>query len=296
MKNGQQAGVIATLLLGLFFTYGHVYNLLERSLPALGRHRVLLPIWLGLAGVGLWWVLRKLRSLGTATRLLNLMAIVLLIFPLYQMVSWGLRQAAGSHPSIAAQAGFEQIVAPDPAPDIYYIILDEYTRADVLQNEFNYDNAPFLDELRRMGFNVAACAQSNYAQTELVLSSVLNLNYVAEFADFAQDSDNRAVLRQLIKNSAVEDVLSKMGYQVVAFETGYYFSEQEDADFYFTTGRRSWFSGLSGFEVMLLRATAGLVLVDLSQVLPDFLSPDVEQPLDDKHAQVLYTLFPSFSC
>ena len=64
MKNGQLAGVIVTLLLGLFFTYGHVYNLLEQTIPVMGRHRVLLPIWLGLAGAGLWWALRKLHSLG----------------------------------------------------------------------------------------------------------------------------------------------------------------------------------------------------------------------------------------
>ncbi len=290
MKNGQRAGVIVTLLLGLFFTYGHVYHLLEQSLPALGRHRVLLPIWLGLAGVGLWWALRKLHSLGTATRLLNLTALVLLIFPLYQTTSWALRQAPGSNPSIYTQEGFEQISAPEPAPDIYFIVLDEYTRADVLQSIFAYDNSIFLDELRGMGFSVVECAQSNYAQTELVLSSVLNLNYVEEFGDFAPDSEDRATLRHMIKNSAVEQALGDMGYQMVAFETGYYFSELEDADFYFTAGRRSWLSGLSRFEVMLLRSTAGLVLVDLSQVLPDFLSPDVEQPLDDKRAQVLYTL------
>jgi hypothetical protein len=290
MKNGQRAGVIVTLLLGLFFTYGHVYHLLEQCLPALGRHRVLLPIWLGLAGIGLWWALRKLRSLGTATRLLNLTALVLLIFPLYQTTSWALRQAQGSNPSIFTQAGFEQISAPEPAPDIYFIVLDEYTRADVLQSIFAYDNSIFLDELRGMGFSVVECAQSNYAQTELVLSSVLNMNYVTALGDFSPDSDDHARLRQLIKNSAVEQALGDLGYQMVAFETGYTFSEMEDADFYFTAGRRSLLSGLSRFEVLLLRSTAGLALIDFAQVLPDFLVPDLGQPLDDKRTQVLFTL------
>jgi cytochrome c oxidase subunit IV len=41
-----QRGALATsLLLVLFFSYGHVYDFLEKNLPALGHHRLLLPLW-----------------------------------------------------------------------------------------------------------------------------------------------------------------------------------------------------------------------------------------------------------
>jgi hypothetical protein len=59
------------------------------------------------------------------------------------------------------------------APDIYYIILDAYGRADTLQSLFDYDNSEFLDFLEAKGFYVADCAQSNYSQTILSLSSSL---------------------------------------------------------------------------------------------------------------------------
>jgi hypothetical protein len=49
----------------LFFTYGHLYTYLktvEISGFALGRHRQLLPLWIGLALLGGWWAVRRRRS------------------------------------------------------------------------------------------------------------------------------------------------------------------------------------------------------------------------------------------
>ena len=40
-------------------------------------------------------------------------------------------------------------------PDIYVVLLDAYPRADTLDNDFGYDNSPFLDGLRAEGFDVA---------------------------------------------------------------------------------------------------------------------------------------------
>ena len=40
-------------------------------------------------------------------------------------------------------------------PDVYYVILDGYARADALATHYGYDNEPFLDALRERGFVVA---------------------------------------------------------------------------------------------------------------------------------------------
>src|SRR5262245_42533313 len=37
--------------------------------------------------------------------------------------------------------------APADAPDVYVILLDGYARADVLEDIFDYDDSPFLDEI-----------------------------------------------------------------------------------------------------------------------------------------------------
>jgi hypothetical protein len=47
-------------------------------------------------------------------------------------------------------------------PDIYYVILDGYARADILDELYGYDNSRFLDYLERHGFFVAETSHSNY--------------------------------------------------------------------------------------------------------------------------------------
>ena len=85
-------------------------------------------------------------------------------------------------------------------PDIYYIILDAYGRSDVLQTTYGIDNSVFLSQLQELGFYVAECSMSNYAQTELSLSSSLNLNYLQSHGNtFTPGKNNDALLISLIK-------------------------------------------------------------------------------------------------
>ena len=89
MRNWMKAALLTLLLLILFFTYGHVYNFLRN--PAnpfleLTRHRILGPVWLGLAGGAIWYTTRKITNLAAVTPALNVMVLVLLVFPAFQII------------------------------------------------------------------------------------------------------------------------------------------------------------------------------------------------------------------
>ena len=293
LRDGRRAAILATLLLTLFFTYGHVYNALEQAGIPLGRHRVLMPLWVALAGVSAWLLVSRLRSFEQPTKALNIIALLLLLFPAWQIASYEIRGLSGEARPPAGAAMLEGLRLPEgqPAPDVYFIIMDEYTRQDVLDKVYNFDNAAFLDGLRALGFTVVECSQSNYAQTELVLTSILNMDYLDELGQFPAASTDRTAIRHLIKESVVEGAFRSLGYSLVSFETGFNFSEFTDADVYYTTsGGRGLLGGMNIFEVMLLRSTAGLFLLDMATVLPDFLVPDTSQPLEDKRTQILYDL------
>jgi hypothetical protein len=77
-----------------------------------------------------------------------------------------------------AETGQPDIQPAAQPPDIYYIILDEYARGDVLRQVHGFDNIRFLDALRQRGFYVAAKARSNYSQTRLSLPSSLSMDYL----------------------------------------------------------------------------------------------------------------------
>ena len=68
--------------------------------------------------------------------------------------------------------------APESPRDIYYILLDGYSRHDTLQRVYKLDNSGFLDNLRKQGFVVSDDSLTNYSKTAQVLASSLNMQYL----------------------------------------------------------------------------------------------------------------------
>lgn len=297
-RDGRRAAAAASLMAVLFFSYGHAYNALKETEALgvlVGRHRHLAPLWLGLLAAGLWGLATRVRNPGLLTETLNVMAALALVLPGLQIARFTLG-AQVPPPAQAAQAAGMSVPDGRLPPDIYYLVLDAYTREDVLARHFGYDNRPFLDALESMGFYVATCSQSNYAQTELSLSSSLNFDHhEALAAGFPGGNTDVSYLPTLIKRSAVQRILSDLGYTIVAFETGYYWSHLETADVYITPPPRSETSlpvleGLNSFEVMLANTTGALILTDAASVLPSFLVPDTDYPFQRHRERVLHNL------
>ena len=260
-RDWKQAALLTTVLLILFYSYGHIYIALKGiNLNGfyLFRHRTLVPIWLGLAAFLMAWVSRKSINSTSVTYMLNLIGLFLLILPAGQLIFFSLQsqtsQTDNDHSALRLNVG-------ESPPDIYYIILDGYGRSDILKNEYGYDNSDFLNALRDLGFVIAECSQSNYAQTQLSLASSLNFNYVDALSDrFFPGSDDRTGLDQLIHHGAVRESLEQAGYQTVAFATGFLATELIDAD-YFLGPQRSQ-GQLNEFEYLLMETTLARLLQD----------------------------------
>jgi hypothetical protein len=257
-----RAALVSTILIILFFAYGHVY-ILSKGVNLSGfylfRHRTLIPIWLGIAALLIWWVSRRLRNVASATYTLNIIGLFLLILPVVQLISFSVQ----SRVSRAAENNTSalNLEVPSQPPDIYYIILDGYGRSDVLKNEYGYDNSDFLNTLKDLGFTIADCSLSNYAQTQMSLSSSLNFNYLDALSDrFVEGSDDRAGLDTLIHQSAARQSLERAGYKTVAFATGFLATELTDADYFLGPGY-SW-EQLNEFESLLMETTLARLIQD----------------------------------
>jgi hypothetical protein len=71
-RDWHRAAFLLSIFIFLFFTYGHVYAYLKKIDVdgfILGRHRQMLPLWVGLAVLAVWWVMRKLPSSVAHARL-----------------------------------------------------------------------------------------------------------------------------------------------------------------------------------------------------------------------------------
>jgi len=249
-----RAAAASAALLILFFSYGHVFDLLREKYPHLVLDPGLAVLWSGIAAAMLLWAGRGATHFDRAAPGLNVITFGLVIVVLLQ-IGWYSLPASGDEPAVEfAPLQALTIPAGEMPPDIYYIIIDSYGRSDLLQRAFGYDNSAFLVSLEEMGFYVADCAQSNYNRTDVSMASSLNMAYLQDLsAAFQPPSQSRRTLWASISNSTVRLMLEQAGYTSVAFSTGFAWSEVDDSDVYLAP-HSLWLS-MTGFEVILLRTT-----------------------------------------
>lgn len=251
-----RAGLIATLFLALFFSYGHLYHALDEIQLGgvfLFRHRTMLVLWAALGAWGIWVFWKKPLPLATITSALNWATLALVVMSLVQV------GASTTRDALAARETRPQAAAPlevwEDAPDIYYIILDAHGRADILKEHTGYDSSAFLNSLKEMGFYVAECSQANYSLTLLSLASSLNYSHLEELTNDAGGVD----FQSAIANSEIRRFLERRGYQTAAFATGFRMTEIKNVDYYFEPG-----SPKGGeFEAQLLDTTLWSAFVDI---------------------------------
>jgi hypothetical protein len=103
---------------------------------------------------------------------------------------------------------------PPEKPDIYYIVLDEYSGRRALQTQFDFDIEPFFKALRARGLYVADQATANYARTLLSLVSSLNLDYIQQLVQpLPEDqSEHSLPLDKLLNYPKAPKLLQRRGY------------------------------------------------------------------------------------
>jgi len=208
-----RSSVLTSLLLIALMSFGHVYPQFSDD-----AKYSLLPYWWtswGVVAALLVWKVSK-----GLNRLLNIASAVLLVFVLFNVgqrqfhSTEGLRNTSAGRPSVQVDLS--------AAPDIIYVIFDGYGSVDALKHAFEYDNQPFIDELKNRGFAVPMRSRTNYCQTELSLASSLNLNYIPSLLRKPYPrSQERSPLDHLVIESRLRKELERQGYQFQAVTTGF---------------------------------------------------------------------------
>lgn len=217
----------------LFFSYGAFEKALNlgRSQPEFLHY--LQPGFWGLALIVLpFLILHPKTDPGpVATQFVNVIALSLMLMLGFNIsTAWLSGKTHGRKAAVPTQTSTPlQAVA---RPDIYFIILDGYGRADILKELYSYDNGPFIEELRQLGFRVIDRSVANYCQTYLSLSSILNMKYHDDLWQEKYEHNSVSPLIEMIADNSVFKMLKDQGYQTVALESGYSGTELVSADHY----------------------------------------------------------------
>jgi hypothetical protein len=232
--NWRKGAIVASLGLFLFFSYGHIWNLISRAVVfgIKTRHDYLLPLWAGLFFAGAYAVHRTDWKLKGATGFLNVASIAVVAMSLITIGSHEI--TTGSQQFASGQSGEEDSQALSPAvdtlPNIYYIVPDGYASPQTLSHLYGYDNSDFESFLEEKGFYVAEKSLSNYSQSSLSIPSSLSMRYLEEGPDGPSPS-------RKIGQSVIVERLNEAGYTFVSFNSGANVSADVSADINIDCGK-----------------------------------------------------------
>jgi hypothetical protein len=246
------AAMLATAASVLFFSYGHVFDVMNgRSILGvkIGETK-LLALWVLLAIAAVIVVVRWKTTWAGLSYMLNVVLGVLIVMSAVTIVTGTLREGGGT-PVARRSDDTSAKDTPERKPDIYYFILDRYAGASSLQKFYGFDNSEFIDELRERGFFIADKARGNYPKTPHSLATSMNMEYLDDLPE--SSSDWRKVYSLLPSNRVIRFVKDR-GYEYVYVTSKYHALQDEplaDHQYTYRSGSPVW----SGFGQTLMEST-----------------------------------------
>ena len=231
-RNNDKTALFLSVNIHIFFIYGHACEFLrdvhiQIGPVFLGHNKLLFGVWVPVFVIGMFYLLRLKRELSGFTTFLTIVSIVLILFPFSKILLFGF-----AHENIVIQndnSEIDRMVSrykeqndSRVLPDIYYIIPDNYLRADILKEIYHYDNNDFINFLSQKGFYIIEKSHSNYLSTDQSLASSLNFEYLDNvISRMPKNSINRHPLIELRANAKIIRFLKGIGYSYIYLSDGF---------------------------------------------------------------------------
>jgi hypothetical protein len=213
-RNAKAVGLVVSVWLFLFFSYGRVAAGLKGT--TLGEDRYVLGAWAVLA-LGAVVVAFLLRSrLGPMTTALNLVTAVLVVMNVVPIALYRPPQSSNAASKLNTQFAKPLALAKagkNPMPDIYYIMPEDFGDERTLRDQYGIETHFLVQYLQKEGFYVAADSMANYQNTHMSLSASGNMQYLPDF--LGQDAFSDDFVRTTVRGFAASRFLQALGYRYV---------------------------------------------------------------------------------
>tara|TARA_Y100000748_G_C15468606_1_gene477919 strand:- start:107 stop:1537 length:1431 start_codon:yes stop_codon:yes gene_type:complete len=190
IHNIHKTSLIIGMGIGFFFYFGYVQDGLKGimffGIP-FDKTSILIPISILIFIILTIYILKSKRDLAPPVKIMNVVVVTALIVVIVPLMI----------PSSFAEK-----------PNVYHIILDEYTDNEILQKKFGYDNSEFLEFLQKNDFQVPGKIFSISAATDKELSSILNMKYPESFGWASENYEK-------MNNNSVMSIFSENGYTII---------------------------------------------------------------------------------
>ncbi|MCK4819124.1 hypothetical protein KA005_25350, partial [bacterium] len=211
--NTLKAGIMVSVFWVLFFSYGHVYEIIKHWVIGgieVGQNEYLLPIYGTLLIGSAYFIYRTGKKLYNLSSILNVIAVSLVAISLINIGTYKFIHLKRYKTTYKADIDITTEVTRRQVtvyPDIYCIILDEYAGLNQIKKVYNYDNNKFSNRLIEKGFYVAKKSRTKIPTTPQTLVALLNMR-------FPKESENPY---EMIRNNEVTQFLKSKGYKYIHF-------------------------------------------------------------------------------
>lgn len=161
----------------LFFSYYDISKILIKFDIYSGIFRQI--IWLSLAAV-IFFSVYKTKNYKKITKIFFIFILVLFVKPTILIISmtynnfYSINQNEKiSFHNLKTKQNYKLL----SSPNVYWFILDSYSRNDLLKEGFDFDNSNFTKYLESKGFVIGKFSYSNYNNTIRSISTTLNMDY-----------------------------------------------------------------------------------------------------------------------
>jgi len=206
LSDSNKAGIIIGLGVLIFFYFGYVQDGLTGI--EIGDQLINKTSFLGSLSIIFFfivtvWIIKSKRKFEGVVKIANVITVVFVIVALIELV-----------PTADAEK-----------PNIYHIILDEYTDEEILEIEFGYDNNEFITFLSNNGFTIPDKSFSVFGSTDSELVTILNFEYPNITDNFTSSTNY-----QVLKNNKVMKKLSDEEYHIIEINSAMRWKDFKEID------------------------------------------------------------------
>jgi hypothetical protein len=206
-RNVLKAALASFILLGFHLFFGYGRSILHMGFPDsfLSEYPFILTASVVLLAAIIIGIKRIKKPLYRITSFLNMLLLLLLLIDMAWLFTTIKRPTSVTIQGLTNCDSCKK-------PDVYFIILDEYTGNAALKDKFNFDNTAFTNELAKRGFYVAGHSTSNYNSTPYSIASILNMDYL-EVSPSIENAELNYCYRR-IRNNAVLQFMADNHYTI----------------------------------------------------------------------------------
>ena len=190
IKNGNKAALITGVGVVFFFYFGYVQDALKGILVSnipVNKTSILVPISIIIFIILTVYFIKSKNNFESIIKIANVVSITLILVVCVQFIIPG---------------------ASAEKPNVYHIILDEYTDNEILTKKFGYNNEKFLEFLNNNGFYMHDKLFSTFGGTVKELNVILNMEYPKKLRWMSEDYES-------LNNNKVMSIFSNQDYSVI---------------------------------------------------------------------------------